>query len=139
MNTKQRFRGLLWMLLAILLLGGLYFGMRATLREPADQEADGRTFKLSVAAPNPGEEYPVFTATQGDTVTFVIGSDRAGEIDVHGYDKQVVVKPGGEVELTFVATSAGAFPLHLHEPFDPPAADGSMNHRYMAMLEVQPK
>jgi plastocyanin len=90
-----------------------------------------RVFHLSVSAPAADTESPVLKVTQGDTVTFVIRSDRPGEVHVHIYEKRVTLKPGGEVTLTFTATAVGLFPVHLHDP------DGSMSH--LAMLEVRPK
>jgi hypothetical protein len=90
-----------------------------------------RVFHLSVSVVRAAAEAPVFKATQGDSVTFVIRSDRAGEVHVHVYEQKVSLKAGGEVTLTFTATSAGVFPVHLHDP------DGSMSH--LAMLEVDPK
>jgi hypothetical protein len=57
------------------------------------------------------------------TVTLMIRCNRRGEVYVHVYERKVVLVPGGEVKLTFVATDAGTFPIHLHDP------DGSMPPR----------
>jgi len=79
-----------------------------------------------------GAEQPLFKARQGDNVILAIHSEVPGEVHVHMYeDRQVDLKPGGEVTLTFRAANPGSFPVHLHDP------DGSMHH--LAMLEVHPK
>lgn len=130
MNLPGYSRLLLWIALTIL-LSGLYWASKSTLGSREPSAVHSRVFNLSVSAPHPGEESPVFKARQGDTVTLVIRSDRPGEVHVHIYEKQIMLKPGGEVTLTFTATAAGLFPVHLHDP------DGTMTH--LAMVEVQPK
>jgi hypothetical protein len=94
--------------------------------------AQSRIYHLSVTNTDPTADAPVFTARQGDTVTLVIHSARPGELHVHAVEESALaLKPGGEVNLTFVAKNSGRFAVHLHDP------DGSMHH--VAMLEVQPE
>ena len=126
---RRHYRAVLWTTLFALVLAGLYWGSKASLSARHAGGARSRTYQLSIP---PTAQSPVFEAAQGDAVTFVIRSDRAGELYVHAFEeKAIALKPGGEVRLTFVAKDAGGFPLHLHDP------DGSMHH--IAMLEVQPK
>jgi hypothetical protein len=116
--------------LTILLLGALYWGVKSTMKGGHERTGPHiRVFHLMVS--NSVHESPVFVVSQGDTVTLVIRSDRAGEVHVHLYEKKVTLKPEGEVTLTFSATDAGMFPVHLHD------ADGTMTH--LAMLEVHPQ
>lgn len=130
---------ILWVALAILLLGALYFGLYASLggRDASGQHS--RIYRLSVSAVRPGEELPVFKATQGDTVTLLISSDRPGEAHVHGYEKKIVLEPGGDVALILIAETAGLYPVHLHERLNLHEPDGPILHRHLAALEVQPK
>lgn len=138
---RKRSYGILWVAFAILVLGGLYLGLQTTLKEDEAGELQSAAYRLSISALSPGEVLPVFKATQGDTVTLAIRSDRPGELDVHGYEKKIDLEPDGEVTLTFTADKAGAFPmyLHMHEPLDPNEPDGPVSHRHLATLDVQPK
>jgi hypothetical protein len=122
---------ILWAALAVLLLGGLYKGFKFSLGEREPGEPHSLTYRLVISAPQPVAEPPVFKVTQGDRISFVFRSDRPGEAHVHGYEKMVVLKPGSDVSLTFMATNAGLFAIHLHDP------DGSMHA--LGTLEVQPR
>jgi hypothetical protein len=122
---------ILWVTVTSLVLGGAYYGFEALLDRHAAGGSRGHAFILSVSALRTGSEFPTFRVRQGDAVTWVIRSDRVGEVHVHVYEKKIVLKPGGEVTLTFSAENAGLFPIHLHDP------DGSMYP--LAMLEVQPR
>lgn len=126
-----RSRPILWVGVTAVLLGGLYFALKSSLGEHEQRGVHTRVYRLSIPGSPPPEEAPVFKVLQGDIVTLVIRSARAGELHVHGYEKKVVLQPGAEVSLTFTATQPGVFPVHLHDP------DGSM--RRLAMLEVQPR
>ena len=52
--------------------------------------------------------------TQGDTVHLTFTSDEAGEVHLHGYDLTAAVSPEHPGELTFEATTAGAFGINFH-------------------------
>ena len=132
MNGKRHSHGLLWAALAVLLLVGLYWGLKASLGVHESAGVQSRIYHLSVKNTDTVGDAPVFQAGQGDTLTFVIHSDRPGELHVHAYEEEKIeLKPGGEVRLTFLAKGAGRFAIHLHDP------DGSMHH--LAILEVQPR
>jgi hypothetical protein len=49
----------------------------------------------------------------GDQVRFVVRSDVADEIHVHGYDKQEDVPAGGSVRFSFPADIEGVFEIEL--------------------------
>jgi len=125
----RRSYDILW--LAILLLALMYWVLYASSSKDNPGEPRSLTYNLSITAPLPGQALPLFRAGQGDTVTFVLRSDRSGIAHLHGYEKEVTLKPGAAVTLTVTAKDAGVFPLHLHE------ADGSMSP--LATLEVQPR
>jgi hypothetical protein len=128
-----------WVAFTSLLLGVLYFGLHTFLGGRKVSGAHSHTYRLSISVPRPGQEFPVFKAAQGDTVTILISSDRAGQVHVHGYGETIDLTPGGEVTLMFSAQKPGFYPLHLHERlhFDEPA--GPILHRHLAALEVQPQ
>lgn len=52
--------------------------------------------------------------TQGDTVRLTLTSDEPGEVHLHGYDLTASVSPDHPAELTFEATTAGAFGINFH-------------------------
>jgi hypothetical protein len=119
---------------AVLLLAGLYAGLRSSFERNAENAGPPRQesfFKLAITEPRLVEKFPKFKVSCGDHVTLKIESDRVGLVYLHGYEKAIDVGPDAEVELTFIANAAGTFPLHFHN------LDGSM--RLLATLEVQPK
>jgi hypothetical protein len=119
---------------AVLLLAGLYAGLRSSFERNVENAGPPRQesfFKLAITEPRLVEKLPKFKVSCGDHVTLKIESDRAGLVYLHGYEKAIDVGPDAEVELTFIANAAGTFPLHFHN------LDGSM--RLLATLEVQPK
>jgi len=52
----------------------------------------------------------------GDTARIEIASDAAGEIHLHGYDREAQVGPGRLTRLRFRADLEGIFELELHGP-----------------------
>ena len=53
--------------------------------------------------------------SKGNHVIIEVVSDRAGELHLHGYDKEKQLSPGTAVRLEFDATIAGVYALELHE------------------------
>jgi hypothetical protein len=51
--------------------------------------------------------------TLGSTVDFVVASDIADEVHVHGYDKTAEVAAGATVTVRFVADKLGVFEVEL--------------------------
>lgn len=114
----------------VLLLWGLYFVFRNSAAE-LGEGPHSRTYRLSIEDQRLDVESIVFTARQGDAVTLRITTDRAGSVHVHAYQKEVVLRPDGEVTLTLTTPHAGRYPVHLH------GEDGS--HLEVAALEVHPR
>lgn len=115
-----------------ILLGGLYAVLRFHQPEPSRPRLDRTvTFALSIGAPQPGAPLPTFTVHRGDKVVILIRSDVAGAFHLHGYDREIPLKPGAKAKLGFEAGLSGQFPIELHE------ADGS--ERQIARLAVQPR
>jgi hypothetical protein len=136
---RRQTRVILSAAIVAVLLCGLYGGLRGLLRQHDARVTDSAIFKLSISTPKPDakplplEDSPVFKAAEGQTVTLLISSEQPGSLHVHGYEKEIDLAPGREVALTFQATVAGRFPVHLHHPEPDSAMD------YLATLEVQPK
>lgn len=122
---------IVWSLAVLLLLAALYWAAGAMLNEQTAAAPQHRSYHLSIISPARIGAVPVLRATRGDTVTLTIGSDKAGSVHVHGYEKMVVLQPGAPVSLTFVASQAGRFAVHLHDP------DETMHD--LAVIEVQPQ
>lgn len=122
---------------ALVLLAAMY----PVLRKGSDAEVarapEAHTFRIDISADADTLTQaaqlgvPVFKARQGDAITLVATSTQPGSLHVHVYDRNVALVPGSEVTLTFAATTAGAFPVHWHDP------QNLMIH--LAILEVQPR
>jgi hypothetical protein len=56
---------------------------------------------------------------KGDQVRFVVRSDVADEVHVHGYDKTEDVPAGGSVRFSFPADIEGVFEIELEGRGEP--------------------
>ena len=82
----------------------------ATTTEPAEPQA----VRLSVSVP--GDKAPTvkhFTVKQGSQVVFVVKSELADEVHLHGYDLSADVAPGAPATIRFKATAPGRFEAEL--------------------------
>jgi hypothetical protein len=69
-----------------------------------------------------------FTVSRGErVVVVVVRSDVEDEVHVHGYDLMVGVAPGRRAQISFRATTVGAFEIELED-----------RHLQLAELEVEP-
>ena len=126
-----RFRRVGFVILVLVLLAGLYAGLR--LYETRQQEMPkdrSISFGVAVRPPQPGAPIHVMTVHRGDKVTMLVQSEVAGEFHLHGYDREVALKPGTRAKLAFEADRSGQFAIELHEP--------GGGHRDIARLVVQP-
>ncbi len=57
---------------------------------------------------------------KGQDLTLKITTQRAGEIHIHGYEKEMDVEPGDTATFMFSATLPGQFPIELHTPNNGP-------------------
>jgi hypothetical protein len=82
----------------------------ATTTAPAEPQA----VRLSVSVP--GDKAPTvkhFTIKQGSQVVFVVKSELADEVHLHGYDLSADVAPGAPATIRFKATAPGRFEAEL--------------------------
>ena len=54
-------------------------------------------------------------ARQGDRITFIVTSARAGQFYVHGPEVESTLLPGVETSLTFTAQYSGRYYVHFHQ------------------------
>ena len=96
----------------------------ATATAPAEPQA----VQISVSVP--GDKAPTvkhFTIQQGSQVVFVVTSELADEVHLHGYDLSADVAPGEPATIRFKATAPGRFEAELESRSLP-----------IAELEVRP-
>ena len=103
----------------------------AATNAAAPAESPAKRLRIEIGASKPGVVAAPLRATQGESLTIDIVSDRAGTLEIHGYGKKVDVAPGSVATLSFVAMLAGRFPVDLH------GRDG--RHLEVTALEVQPR
>jgi cupredoxin-like protein len=103
-------RAAIVVLVAVLVLGGLFFLLRPGNPSGAPQD---RTFDISIKN---GEMKPAeISVREGDSVTLRIDSDESMEFHLHGYDAEREVQPGETAELHFRADITGRFEIEDHE------------------------
>jgi hypothetical protein len=98
---------------------------------PAQSTSSVKHLRVAIENTKPGIAPAPLRATQSDSLTIDITSDRAGTVEIHGYGKKIEVAPGSVATLAFVANIAGRFPVDLH------GRDG--RHIDVTALEVQPR
>lgn len=57
---------------------------------------------------------------KGQQLILTIITQRAGEIHIHGYEKEMEVEPGDTATFTFSTTLPGQFHIELHTPNNGP-------------------
>ena len=100
------FRTIALLLVAALVLGGLFFALRPDTSAEDPQE---RTVNLEIEGDTmtPSE----ITVGEGDELTLRVNADRQVEIHLHGYDLEQEVEPGASATLSFEADQTGRFEI----------------------------
>ena len=119
-----------------LLLSGIY--LVAAHFAPPDLAIgpQDRSYRLSI-----GEERldaRILEARQGDRITFVVTSNRAGQLYVHGPEVESTLLPGVETSLTFTPQYSGRYYVHFHEIICTSPRDLDVSHLEVAVLDVMP-
>jgi hypothetical protein len=76
--------------------------------------AEPQVVRITVSVP--GDKAPTvkhFTIKQGSQVVFVVNSELADEVHLHGYDLSADVAPGEPATISFKATAPGLFEAEL--------------------------
>lgn len=92
-----------------------------------------RSYRLNI-----GEEKvdaKILQARQGDRITFIVTSTRAGQFYVHGPEVQSTLLPGIETTLTLTAKYSGRYYVHFHQIN---CTDSDESHLELAVLDVMP-
>jgi hypothetical protein len=87
---------------------------RTTTAEATTAPAEPQVVRISVSVP--GDKAPTvkhFTIQQGRQVVFVVESELADEVHLHGYDLSADVAPGAPATIRFKATAPGLFEAEL--------------------------
>ena len=136
MVFSMRLRTIALVTVTALLLSGIYL---AAAQFAAPHLADGpqdRSYRLNI-----GEEKPdvkILEARQGDRITFVVTSTRAGQFYVHGPEVESTLLPGVKTSLTFTAQYSGRYYVHFHEIICTSPHDLEVSHLEVAVLDVMP-
>jgi hypothetical protein len=100
--------------IALLLVATISIGCVERADLPGDCEAEGAQRQASLSGDRLDPER--IDVCRGQEVTIEIASERAGELHLHGYDKEVEAAPGETATFKFTATLAGQFVIELHPP-----------------------
>jgi hypothetical protein len=100
---------------------------REERRRERARRARARGPVIVVSNAQPRGEVRELTFERGDRIRFVVRSDVADEVHVHGYDLSKNVKAGGSVRFDFRATIEGVFEIELEQ-----------RHVQIASLSVTP-
>jgi FtsP/CotA-like multicopper oxidase with cupredoxin domain len=116
-------------------LVGLYVGTKHFFSIEGVAAEQSRTYRLDIGESclNGTAEAPLLEAREGDRVMLTITSLYAGELYLHGLERETGLAPGSETTITFTAAHAGRYYLHLH------GADENHPHAEVAVLEVAPR
>jgi hypothetical protein len=116
-------------------LVGLYAGTKHFFSIESFGAEQTRAYSLDIGESclHGTEPPPLFEAREGDRVVLTVTSLYAGELYMHGMEKEISLTPGSETTVVFIAGHAGRYYLHLH-------GDGEDHaHAEAAVLEVAPR
>ena len=103
-------RTLTLLLVAALILGGLFFALRPDTSAEGPQE---RTVEIEIQGDNMNPDE--ISVGEGDDVTLRLDTDHPVELHMHGYDLEQEVEPGETATLSFEADKTGRFEIENHE------------------------
>lgn len=87
----------------------------------SNRKGDSMVPLIQVADGKPTNGIADLRLKQDEQVRFVVGSDQADEVHVHGYDLSARVGPGRPAEFSFPATITGVFEVELEKAGTPVA------------------
>jgi hypothetical protein len=133
MVFSMRLRALAIVTVTALLLSGIY--LAAAHLAPPDSAVgpQDRSYRLNIGVEK--ADVKILEARQGDRITFVVTSTRAGQFYVHGPEVESTLLPGIETSLTFTAQYSGRYYVHFHQIN---CIDSDESHLELAVLDVMP-
>ena len=133
MVFSMRLRTIAIVTVTALLLSGVYVAAAHFAAPDLAVGPQDRSYRLDI-----GEEradVKIIEARQGDRITFVVTSTRAGQFYIHGPEVESTLLPGIEASLTFTAQYSGRFYAHFHQMN---CIDSDESHLELAVLDVMP-
>lgn len=106
-------RNVVLILVAVVVLGGLFFALRPDSPASGPQERD-----LEVEVRDGAMEPEELSVGEGDEVNLRVTTDEEIEFHLHGYDIERQVEPGDTVEVSFEADVTGRFEIEDHFTHD---------------------
>ena len=103
-------RTLALILVAAIVLGGLFFALRPDNSAEGPQE---QTAELNIEGNTMTPSQ--ITVGEGDNVTLRLNTDHPVELHMHGYDLEQEVEPAETATLSFEADKTGRFEIENHE------------------------
>jgi hypothetical protein len=136
MVFSMRLRAIAIVTVTALLLSGIYLAAAHLAAPDLAVGPQDRSYRLNI-----GEEkadVKILEARQGDRITFVVTSNRAGQFYVHGPEVETTLLPGVETSLTFTPQYSGRYYVHFHEIICTSPHDSDVSHLEVAVLDVMP-
>jgi uncharacterized protein (DUF58 family) len=133
MVFSMRLRAIAIVTVTALLLSGIYLAAAHLAAPDLAVGPQDRSYRLNI-----GEEkadVKILEARQGDRITFVVISTRAGQFYVHGPEVETTLLPGVETSLTFTPQYSGRYYVHFHQIN---CVDSDESHLELAVLDVMP-
>jgi heme/copper-type cytochrome/quinol oxidase subunit 2 len=124
MTTRTRV-ALVGLAIAVIVVAAILIGSSSSTSKK--QSAASAPPVVLVRGANPVGGIKKLTFNKGDRARFVVDSDVADEVHVHGYDLMRDVTPGKPLTFSFAATKDGIFEIELEG-----------RKRQIASLQVQP-
>src|SRR6266446_1039058 len=97
----MRSRARLIVIVAIILVAGLYVLLRSTGSPSRAYQPQSRAYHLVIADQRLTAGPTVLDATQGDAITLTVSADKPATVHLHGYEKLLPVEPGHDAVLSF--------------------------------------
>src|SRR5271163_1275805 len=119
-----------------LLLSGIYIAAPHFAAPAVGIGPQDRSYRLNIGVEK--ADVKILEARQGDRITFVVTSARAGQFYVHGPEVESTLLPGVETSLRFTAQYSGRYYVHFHEIICASPPDSDVSHLELAILNVMP-
>ena len=136
MVFSMRLRAIAIVTVTALLLSGIYLAAAHLAAPDLAVGPQDRSYRLNIGEKK--ADVKILEARQGDRITFVVTSTRAGQFYVHGPEVETTLLPGVETLLTFTPQYSGRYYVHFHEIICTSPRDLDVSHLEVAVLDVMP-
>ncbi len=116
----MKMKPIIFLIVAIVLLGGLFFLIKPqpqiqNITPAITPELKAKTFEIVVKDKKVISGPETIKVTEGDEVVIKITANEDEELHLHGYDKSVDLEKDKPAELSFTANLTGRFPYELEK------------------------